>query len=461
MAPKSWLDVPNDSPFSLANIPFGIITTPASSSPHVGVAIGKYALNLSVFASSSGFSECPAITSHLDVFSQPALNDFAALGRPVHREVRQYLQKVFEEGSRFSPAKGFTKPYDEGGLFLLKDVKTHLPFRIGDYTDFFVGKHHAHNAGVIIRGVDNPLHPNYVHLPVGYHGRASSVVVSGTPIHRPHGQIVGDPYANNPKPVFAPSKRLDFELELGAFLCKANKMGEPVPIKEAEENIFGLVLMNDWSARDIQAWEMIPLGPFNSKNFGTSVSGWVVLTDALEPFKAPGIENENQVLPYMREAKKETVYDLNLEVELTSMPQSHPPTGVRVYISLLTIQRKAKSGTSTTITRTNGKNLLFSFPQMLAHHTAGGCPMQVGDLLGSGTVSGSEAGTASGSMLELSANGKTKIQLTGGEERIFLQDHDTVTLKAWAVGSADEGGMVGFGDCAGTVEPAVRFPVVS
>ena len=375
----------------------------------------------------------------------------------MHREVRQYLQKVFEEGSKYSPAKGFTKPYDEGGLFPLKDVKTHLPFRIGDYTDFFVGKHHAHNAGVIIRGVDNPLHPNYMNLPVGYHGRASSVVVSGTPIHRPHGQIVGDPYASNPKPIFTPSKRLDFELELGAFLCKANKMGEPVPIKEAEENIFGLVLMNDWSARDIQAWEMIPLGPFNSKNFGTSVSGWVVLTDALEPFKTQGIENENEILPYMREAKKETVYDLNLEVELTSKPNPTTTGGVSTF--LLNDLNAAKSGTSTTITRTNGKNLLFSFPQMLAHHTAGGCPMQVGDLLGSGTVSGPEAGTASGSMLELSANGKNKIRLNGGDERIFLQDYDTVTLKAWAVGSEGEGGgRVGFGDCAGMIEPAVHFP---
>ena len=236
----------------------------------------------------------------------------------MHREVRHYLQKVFEEGSKFSPAKGFTKPYNDGGLFSLSDVKTHLPFRIGDYTDFFVGKHHAQNAGVIIRGVDNPLHPNYMNMPVGYHGRASSVVVSGTPIRRPHGQIVGNPYAQDPKPLFIPSRRLDFELELGAFLCKANKMGEPVPIKEAEENIFGLVLMNDWSARDIQAWEMTPLGPLNSKNFGTSVSGWVVLMDALEPFKTQGIENEKQVLPYMQEGKKENVYDLNLEVELTS-----------------------------------------------------------------------------------------------------------------------------------------------
>lgn len=324
MAPKSWLDIPTDSPFSLANIPFGVITTPESSSRHVGVAIGDYALDLSVFASNAGFSECSAVTSHLDVFSQPTLNDFAALGRAVHREVRHYLQKVFEEGSKFSPANGFTKAYDEGGLIPLKDVKTHLPFRIGDYTDFFVGKHHAHNAGVIIRGVDNPLHPNYMHLPVAYHGRASSVVVSGTPIHRPNGQV-GNPTAQNPKPVFTPSQRLDFELELGAFLCKANKMGEPVPIKEAEENFFGLVLMNDWSARDIQAWEMTPLGPFNSKNFGTSVSGWVVLMDALEPFKAQGIENENEVLPYMQQAKKENVYDLNLQVDLTSMAS---PTGV-------------------------------------------------------------------------------------------------------------------------------------
>ena len=318
MAPKSWLDIPVDSHFSLANIPFGIITTPVSSSPHVAVAIGNYALDLSVFASSSGFSECPAITSHLDVFSQPALNDFAALGRTVHREVRQYLQKIFVDKSKFSPAEGPTEPSDRG-LFPLKDIETHLPFRIGDYTDFFVGKYHAQNAGAMIRGISNALHPNYMHLPVGYHGRASSVVVSGTSIRRPHGQVMDNPAAKNPKPIFTPSKRLDFELELGAFVCKANKMGEPVSIKEAEENIFGLVLMNDWSARDIQGWEMVPLGPFNSKNFGTSVSAWVVLMDALERFRVRGIENENEVLPYMREEKKENVYDLNLEVELKSM----------------------------------------------------------------------------------------------------------------------------------------------
>lgn len=320
MAPRSWLNIAAESHFSLANIPFGIITTPVSSSPHVAIAIGAFALDLSRFASNSGFSECPAITSHLDVFSQPTLNGFAALGRTVHREVRHFLQKIFADGSKFSPREGSTKPYHES-LWPLDNVETHLPFRIGDYTDFFVGKHHAQYAGALIRGIDNVLNPNYMHLPVGYHGRASSVVVSGTPIRRPHGQVMENPTEKDAKPIFTPSKRLDFELELGAFVCKANKMGEPVSIKEAEENLFGLVLLNDWSARDIQGWEMVPLGPFNSKNFGTSVSAWVVLMDALEPFRVKGIENENEVLQYMQEGKKENVYDLNLEVELRSMAE--------------------------------------------------------------------------------------------------------------------------------------------
>lgn len=449
MAPRSWLDIAADSHFSIANIPFGIITTPVSSAPHVGVAIGEYALDLSIFASHGGFSECPAIFSHLDVFSQPVLNDFAALGRAVHRDVRHFLQKIFAKGSESSLVERFTKSHDRGGLFPLNDVKTHLPFRIGDYTDFFVGKYHAQSSSALIGGIGSALHPNYTHLPVGYHGRASSVVVSGTSIRRPHGQVIEDITAKVPKPIFTPSRRLDFELELGAFVCKANKMGEPVSIKEAEENIFGLVLMNDWSARDIQGWEMVPLGPLNSKNFGTSVSAWVILMDALEPFRVEGIVNETEVLSYMREEKRETFYDLNLEVDLTSMANS-----IRIAASILTIDA-AKSGTSTTITRTNGKNLLFSFPQMLAHHTAGGCPMQVGDLLGSGTVSGTDPDNTSGSMLELSANGKSKIQLQGGDERTFLEDYDTVKLKGWA--GSEAGGLVGFGECAGLIEPAVTI----
>lgn len=318
MAPKSWLPLPADSHFSLANIPFGIISTPTTS-PHVAVAIGEYAIDLAKFSENGGFSQLPPIQSHLLVFFQPVLNDFAALGRGVHREVRHYLRNFFSDSTELQhPLKGESGKGKQG-LYPLKDVTAHLPFRIGDYTDFFVGRHHAQKAGAMIRGAGNALHPNYTQLPVGYHGRASSVVVSGTAIHRPNGQIVENPTAPGPKPIFTASRRLDFELELGAFVCKANKMGEPVSIKEAEENIFGFVLMNDWSARDIQGWEMVPLGPFNSKNFGTSVSAWVVLTDALEPFKVGALENETKVLPYLQEDEKNTVYDINLEVSLTSM----------------------------------------------------------------------------------------------------------------------------------------------
>lgn len=317
MATQPWFPIPPDSHFSLANIPFGIITTQGSENRHVAVAIGDQVVDLAVFASFDGFSGLPAIKPHLEVFHQPVLNDFAALGRSVHREVRQYLQQIFTEGTELSEA--FKKdPIALRGTFPLGDVETHIPFRIGDYTDFYVGKYHAENAGAAILGRARALGPNYMHLPVGYHGRASSVVVSGTLIKRPWGQVMENPGVKDPKPIFAPSKRLDFELELGAFVCKANMMGEPVDIKDAHENIFGFVLMNDWSARDIQGWEMAPLGPFNSKNFGTSVSAWVVLADALEPFKTTGIENENGVLPYMQEKRRENVYDLNLEVELTS-----------------------------------------------------------------------------------------------------------------------------------------------
>ena len=314
----AWFPVSPGSHFSLANIPFGIITTEGTEDRHVAVAIGDQVVDLTVFASFDGFEFLPSIEPHLDVFNQPVLNDFAVLGRPIHREVRRYLQQIFTEGTELCQA--FKKdPIALRGTFPLKAVQSHLPFRIGDYTDFYVGRYHAQNAGTFVLGKENALPPNYLHLPVGYHGRASSVVISGTKIRRPRGQILEDPTAQPPKPIFSPSKRLDFELELGAFLCKANKMGEPVDIKDAEESISGFVLLNDWSARDIQMWEMLPLGPFNSKNFGTSVSAWVVLADALEPFKTQGIENEGELLPYLQQKTKDNVYDLNLEVDLSSI----------------------------------------------------------------------------------------------------------------------------------------------
>lgn len=316
---KSWLPIPPSSPFSLANIPFGIISTPQSKAPRPAVAIGDHALDLAVFSSSRGFSQLPSILPHLSVFLQPTLNDFAALGQPLHRQVRRYLQNVFQENTEFPTLLKTHPSLQEKSIFPLKDVMTYLPFLIGDYTDFYVGKNHAQNAGSLFRSSDEALSPNYTHLPVGYHGRASSVVVSGTPIRRPWGQMLENPKVDAKTPIFAPTRRMDFELELGAFVCRANAMGEPVNLDEANESLFGLVLMNDWSARDIQGWEYVPLGPFNGKNFGTSVSAWVVLADALEPFATKGLENSTKLLPYLESKNKEDVYNLNLQVDLTSL----------------------------------------------------------------------------------------------------------------------------------------------
>ena len=316
MAQKSWLPIPRDSHFSLANIPFGIISTPASSTPRPAVAIGTNALDLATFSQKGGFSKLSSAQSYLPVFSEPTLNTFAALGRPVHREVRTYLQKVFQEDTPYPEVLKSNEELQKQALIPLRDVNYHVTLRIVYYTDFYAGKNHAFNVGTMFRDPANALNPNYTHLPVGYHGRASSVVVSGTPIRRPNGQILENPTATPKVPTFSPCKRLDIELELGAFVCKANKMGEPIPIEDAADSIFGLVLLNDWSARDIQVWEYVPLGPFNAKNFGSTISPWVVLSDALEPFKTAGIHNDTELLPYLQEKSEETLYDINLEVDI-------------------------------------------------------------------------------------------------------------------------------------------------
>jgi len=316
---RSWLSIPRGSHFSLANIPFGIISTASSKTPRVAVAIGDHALDLEVFAANNGFSALSTIQPHQAVFSQPTLNAFAALGRPIHSVVRKYIQSVFAEDTPYPEVLKTNPSLQKQAIYPLKEVQTHLPFKIGDYTDFYAGLNHAYNVGVLFRGPANALQPNYKHLPVGYHGRASSVVVSGTPIRRPNGQILENPAAEKKVPSFSPCRKLDIELELGAFVCKANNMGEPISIGEAEESLFGVVLMNDWSARDIQAWEYVPLGPFNAKNFGTTISAWVVLAESLEPFLAKGLENDSELLPYLREKKTENVYDIKLQVDLKSM----------------------------------------------------------------------------------------------------------------------------------------------
>ncbi|KFA81639.1 hypothetical protein S40288_09176 [Stachybotrys chartarum IBT 40288] len=430
---RSWLDIPPSSPFSLANIPFGIISTKSNSTHRPAIAIGDYALDLSTFASQGGFSRLPAIESHLSVFSQTTLNDFAALGRAIHRETRTYIQKILQKDGPFPSILRDNAQLREHVLIPLSSIQNHLPMSIGDYTDFYVGLNHAFNVGVLFRGPDNALQPNYKHLPVGYHGRASSVVISGTPIRRPHGQIILDPAATPKVPTYSACGKLDIELELAAFLCKPNHLGYPIPIDDAAEHIFGLVLMNDWSARDLQAWEYVPLGPFTSKNFGTTISPWIVLMDALEPFRSTSrvgdAEHRENLLPYLREQRHDTAYDINFRIDIQT-----PASSEKVLFS---------TG--------NARDLLFSFPQLVAHHTVTGCNMNTGDLLASGTISGAEPGTL-GSFLEATKSGKEPVTLANGEKRRFLEDGDTITITGTA---GKEGEYVGFGECTGVILPAL------
>ncbi|KAK1754012.1 hypothetical protein QBC47DRAFT_385413 [Echria macrotheca] len=427
----SWVDIPPSSDFSLANIPFGIISTSDEPDPHVAVAIGIYVLDLKVLAANIDLPKIfTSLANHPHVFAQPTLNAFARLGRAVHREVRTTIQDLLSSETTRPEILRDNETLRQKALIPQRAVKMHLPMAIGDYTDFYAGYHHAYTVGVMFRGPQNALQPNYTHLPVGYHGRASSVVVSGTPIRRPRGQILLDPQSDKKEPQTSPTRKLDFELELGCFIATPNEMGESVSINEAEQHIFGYVLLNDWSARDIQAWEYVPLGPFNSKNFGTTVSPWVVLADALEPFRVRGIENTTPLQDYLKEEKAENVFDIQLEVDLTT-----------------------PEGDTTTIARISGRNLMWSFPQMIAHHTLGGCPLQTGDLLGSGTVSGpgGASGGECGSLLEATEGGKKEVMLAGMDVRKFLKDGDTVTLRGVC---GPDGARVGFGDCRGRVYSA-------
>lgn len=324
----SWVDVPKDSHFSIDNIPFGIISTDSDASPRPATAIGQYALDLEAFTAGNGFSGLSTIQPHSKVFSQPTLNAYGALGKPIHSALRRYLQSVLLANGPFPDVLEKNPDLQRKCLIDLAKVKNHIPFKIGDYTDFYVGLNHAENCSRILRGIGS-LNPNYKQLPVGYHGRASSVVVSGTPIRRPSGQILEKP--GDALPIFSACRKLDFELELGCFVCTPNQMGEPVGIDEASDHLFGVVMMNDWSARDIQTWEMVPLGPFNAKNFGTTISPWVVTLKALEQFRTRGIENDQSTLPYMRHKTPETVYDIQLNVDLKS-----PSSILILFLSMLT-----------------------------------------------------------------------------------------------------------------------------
>jgi fumarylacetoacetase len=427
---KSFIDVAPDSHFPIQNLPFGVFK-PAAGAARVGVAIGDLVLDLSVLEERGHFrsAEFPGAP----VFASDALNSFLALGRPAWRKAREVIQDLLN-------AETATLRDDAGlrarAFHAQSEVTMQLPARIGDYTDFYSSYHHAHNVGTMLRGPENALMPNWKWLPVAYHGRASSVVVSGTDVRRPHGQIkppdpplpgTGSAVASAAAPIFAPSRSFDFELETAFFIGPGNALGSPIPVDKATDHIFGMVLMNDWSARDIQAWEYQPLGPFLAKNFSTSISPWVVMLEALEPFRTPLPAQDPEPLSYLRAADDFT-YDIQLEARLQTrtLPAPH------------------------VITRTNFHNLYWSIAQQLAHHTVNGCNLQPGDLLASGTISGASE-ESRGCMLELTWRGANPLTLPSGETRKWLEDGDRLTIAGWAQG---EGYRVGFGEVTGQILPA-------
>nr|XP_057934296.1 fumarylacetoacetase [Doryrhamphus excisus] len=416
----SFLNVDATCDFSIHNLPYGVFSTPDQAKRRIGVAIGDQILDLSVILS---LFRGPVMSKHQHVFQQPTLNAFMALGYEAWKETRSTLQVLLS-------ANESTLRDDcdlRSRAFVPQSAATmYLPADIGDYTDFYSSRDHATNVGIMFRGKENALMPNWLRLPVGYHGRASSVVVSGTPIRRPSGQMRPDP---TKPPVFGPSKQLDIELEMAFFVGKGNLPGEPIPIEKAHEHIFGMVLMNDWSARDIQAWEYVPLGPFLGKNFGTTISPWVVPMEALLPFVEPNPIQDPEPLPYLQHQDPFT-FNINL------------------FVSLKGKQMKESS----TICKSNFKYMYWTMKQQLAHHTVNGCNVRPGDLLASGTISGPDADSF-GSMLELSWRGSKSIDLGGGETRTFLQDGDEVTITGH--GERD-GHRVGFGSCTGTILPALQ-----
>lgn len=357
-----------------------------------------------------------------DIFNRATLNDFMALGNDYWHEVRVTLQKLF---SNDCDTLKNNEDLKKQVLTNVADAKMVMPVFIRDYTDFYSSYNHAYNVGHMIRGPDNAIQPNWMHLPVGYHGRASSVVISGTEIRRPKGQVSADKI--NPK--WSRCNRLDFELEMGAFVGKGNEMGKPIKVNEAGNHIFGFSILNDWSARDLQVWEYVPLGPFNAKNFGSTLSPWIIAREALEQFKVTLDAQDPAPQEYLKESDHYS-YDINLEVKLTT-PQMKEPF---------------------TLSESNFKHLYWSVNQQLAHHAVTGCNMNVGDLLGSGTISGKEK-KAYGSLLELCWGGKEPIELPNGEKRTFLEDGDTVIMTGFCQGN---GFRVGFGECTGTILPALE-----
>jgi len=404
----SWFEISKDCDFSIYNLPFGIFSS-SDTAPRIGVAIGDQIIDL------AGAGALNLIEIEQSILESNKLNDFIRLGKKVTNGVRKQLQNwLIEENS----------PLKEYPQLLVKqsEAEMHMPIEIGDYTDFYSSMEHATNVGKMFRDPENALLPNWKHLPVAYHGRASSIVISGTPIHRPKGQILPK---GAKQPIFQPTQQLDFELEMAFVIGKDSSLGQSISTQEAEEYIFGMVLFNDWSARDIQRWEYVPLGPFLGKNFASSISPWIVTLEALEHFRVAGPIQEPEVLPYLQYRGARN-YNIHLEIDV-----------------------QAKDGLPTTLSQSNTRYLYWSIVQQLAHHTVNGCNIRVGDLMASGTISGKDE-NAYGSLLELTWRGKKTIRLQDEVERTFLEDHDVVKMRAFA---EREGKRVGFGSVWNEILP--------
>ncbi|MFY0674697.1 MAG: fumarylacetoacetase [Bacteroidia bacterium] len=411
---KTWFNVPENSDFSIYNLPFGIFSINGDK-PCVGMAIGDHIVDLNAL---SALDDNPFAQFGVErhVFAKSTLNDFISLGKEKTNAVRLAVQEMLcTEGSVLHE--------NEHIIVKQSEATMHMPVAVGDYTDFYASIDHATNVGKMFRDPENALLPNWKHIPVGYHGRASSIVLSGTDLKRPKGQTMPP---NAEKPVFGPSARVDFELEMGLVVGKENGLGNSVSTNEASEYIFGFVMFNDWSARDIQKWEYVPLGPFLAKNFGSNISPWIVTTEALAPFTTPGPKQEPAVLPYL-EIEGDQNYDVNLNV----------------YI-------QPESGEENLVSESNFKYMYWSAQQMVAHHTVNGCNLRVGDMMASGTISGPEKHQF-GSMLELAWAGKNPVILSDGTERKFINDNDTVIMRGYA---EKDGKRVGFGEVSCKILPA-------
>lgn len=413
---KSFVSYPENSDFSIHNIPFGVAVF---DKEYIACAtrIGDIVIDLATLYDFGYFNDVDGLQDN--IFEAYTLNELIELGKPITKSIREKIQSLLLEGSSLSKDE---KSIEEC-FFNLDQVKMLMPVHVANYTDFYSSIEHATNVGKLFRDPENALLPNWKHLPVAYHGRASSIVVSGTEIIRPKGQTKAK---TEPLPTFGPCKQLDFELELGFIVNQNTEMGDHISVEQAEDAIFGLVLFNDWSARDIQSWEYVPLGPFLAKNFASSISPWVVTLEALDPFRTESPKQEPEVLEYLRTSGKKN-FDINLEVGLTP-----------------------DKGTEVILTQTNFKTMYWNMAQQLAHHTVNGCNVEVGDLYASGTISGTEPDSF-GSMLELTYRGEKPLVLNDGQKRKFIEDHDTVSMRGWA---EKDGIRVGFGEVVGTILPA-------